>query len=89
MMVHILDNTYSRREKGQRWMVFNHYNGDVYSDCECAMKMLGEMAKMASADPACYDVAFDPDGRNLIYRWKNGDGTELERLIQIETRNVR
>ena len=89
MMVHILDNSYSRRTKGQPWMMFNHYNGDVYSSRECAMKRLTEMAKLVSADPECYDVEFDVDGRNLRYCWKNGDGDELERFIQIESRKVK
>lgn len=89
MMVHILDNSYSKRVKGQSWVMFNHYNGDVYSSRECAMKMLTEMAKSVSADPECYDVVFDADGRNLSYCWKNGDGDELERFIQIESREVK
>ncbi len=89
MMVHILDNSYSKRVKGQSWVMFNHYNGDVYSTRECAMKMLSEMAKSVRADPECYDVEFDADGRNLCYRWKNGDGDELERFVQIESREVK
>ena len=86
MMVHILDNSYSRRAKGQPWVMFNHYNGDVYSSRECAIKRLTEMAKSVSADPECYDVEFDG---NLRYRWKNGDGDELERFVQIESRKVK
>lgn len=89
MMVYIFDNSYSRRAKGQPWVMFNHYNGDVYSSRERAMKMLSEIAKLASADSSCYDVEFDTDGRNLRYRWKNGDGDELERFIQIESREVK
>ena len=89
MMVHILDNSYSRRAKGQPCVMFNHYNGDVYSSRECAMKRLTEMAKSVSVDPDCYDVIFDTDGRNLRYRWKNGDGDELERFVQIESREVK
>ena len=53
------------------------------------MKMLSEMAKSVSADPECYDVEFDADGRNLHYRWKNLDGDEFERYIQIESREVK
>ena len=30
MMVYIFDNSYSRRAEGQPWVMFNHYNGDVY-----------------------------------------------------------
>lgn len=86
MMVHILDNSYSRRAKGQPWVMFNHYNGDVYSSRECAIKRLTEMAKSVSADPECYDVEFDG---NLRYRRKNGDGDELERFVQIESREVK
>ena len=86
MMVHILDNSYSRRAKGQPWVMFNHYNGDVYSSRECAIKRLTEMAKSVSADPDYYDVEFDG---NLRYRWKNGDGDELERFVQIESREVK
>lgn len=89
MMVHILDNSYSKRTKGQPWVMFNRYNGDVYSSCERAMKTLTEMAKSVSADPECYDVEFDADGRNLHYRWKNLDGDEFERYIQIESREVK
>ena len=89
MMVYIFDNSYSKRVKGQSWVMFNHYNGDVYSTRECAMKMLSEMAKLVCADPKCYDVEFDTDGRNLRYRWKNGDGDELERFVQIESREVK
>lgn len=89
MMVHILDNSYSRRTKGQPWVMFNHYNGDVYSSRECAMKMLAEMAKLARADLKCYDVEFDTDGCNLCYHWKNWDGDELERFVQIESREVK
>lgn len=89
MMVHILDNSYSKRVKGQPWVMFNHYNGDVYSSRERAMKMLTEMAKSVSADPECYDVEFDVDGRYLRYRWKNGDDDELERFVQIESREVK
>lgn len=86
MMVHILDNSYSRRVKGQSWVMFNHYNGDVYSSRERAMKRLTEMAKLVRADPDCYDVEFDG---NLRYRWKNGDDDELERFVQIESREVK
>ena len=86
MMVYIFDNSYSRRVKGQSWVMFNHYNGDVYSSRERAMKMLTEMAKLVRADPDCYDVEFDG---NLRYRWKNGDGDELERFVQIEPREVK
>ena len=43
MMVHILDNSYSKRTKGQPWVMFNRYNGDVYSSCKRAMKMLATM----------------------------------------------
>lgn len=50
MTVHILDNFYSKRVKGQSWVMFSHYNGDVYSSLEYAMKMLTEMAKSVSAD---------------------------------------
>ncbi len=89
MTVYIFDNSYSRREKGQPWAMFNHYNGDVYSTRECAMKMLTEMAKLVCADPKCYDVEFDTDGRNLRYCWKNGDGDELEHFVQIESREVK
>lgn len=88
MMVHIFDNSYSRRAKGQPWVMFNHYNGDVYSSLDCAMKTLTEMAKSVSADSECYDIVFDADGRNLSYRWKNGDSDELERFVQIESREV-
>lgn len=66
--------------------MFNHYNGDVYSSRECAIKRLTEMAKSVSTDPECYDVEFDD---NLRYRWKNGDGDELERFVQIESREVK
>lgn len=86
MTVYIFDNSYSRRTKGQPWVMFNHYNGDVYSSRECAVKRLTEMAKSVSADPECYDVEFDG---NLRYRWKNGDGDELERFVQIESRKVK
>lgn len=89
MMVYIFDNSYSRRAKGQPWMMFNHYNGDVYNSRECAIKRLTEIAKSVSADPDCYDVEFDANGHNLRYRWKNGDGDELERFIQIESREVK
>lgn len=89
MMVYIFDNFYSRRTKGQPWAMFNHYNGDVYSSRDCAMKMLARMAKSVNADPECYDVVFDTDGCNLCYRWKNGDGDELERFIQIESKEVK
>ena len=89
MMVHILDNSYSRRTKGQPWVMFNHYNGDVYSSRECAMKRLTEMAKSARAVLKCYDVIFVTDGRNLSYHCKNGDGDELERFVQIESREVK
>lgn len=53
MMVHILDNSYSNRTKGKPWVMFNRYNGDVYSSRKRAMKMLSEMAKSVSADPEC------------------------------------
>ena len=53
------------------------------------MKMLTEMAKLVCADPKCYDVEFDTDGRNLRYCWKNGDGDELEHFVQIESREVK
>ncbi len=86
MMVYIFDNSYSRRVKGQSWVMFNRYNGDVYSSRERAMKTLTEMAKSVSADPECYDVEFDG---NLRYRWKNWSGDELERYIQIESREVK
>lgn len=86
MMVHILDNSYSKRTKGQPWVMFNHYNGDVYSSRERAMKRLTEMTKLVRADPECYDVEFDG---NLRYRWKNWSGDELERYIQIESREVK
>lgn len=89
MMVHILDNSYSSRSKGQPWVMFNRYNGDVYSSRKRAMKMLSEMAKSVSADPECYDVEFDADGCNLHYRWKNLDGDEFERYIQIESKKVK
>ena len=58
MTVHILDNSYSKRVKGQSWVMFNRYNGDVYSSRKRAMKMLSEMAKSVSADPECYDAIF-------------------------------
>ena len=80
MMVHILDNSYSKRTKGQPWVMFNRYNGDVYSSRERAMKTLTEMAKSVSADPEC---------GNLRYRWKNWSGDEFERYIQIESREVK
>lgn len=89
MTVHILDNFYSKRVKGQSWVMFSHYNGDVYSSLECAMKMLTEMAKSVSADPECYDVVFDANGGNLHYRWKNLDGDEFEHYIQIESKEVK
>lgn len=89
MMVHILDNSYSRRTKGKPWVMFNHYNDNVYSSLDRAMKMLAEMAKSVSANPDYYDVEFDIDGRNLRYCWKNGDSDELERYIQIESREVK
>lgn len=89
MMVHILDNSYFKRVNRQLWAMFDYYNGDVYSSHECAMKMLTEMAKSVSADPDCYDVEFDADGHNLSYRWKNEDGDELERFVQIESREVK
>lgn len=89
MTVHILDNFYSKRVKGQSWVMFSHYNGDVYSSLECAMKMLTEMAKSVSADPECYDVVFDANGRNLRYRWKNWYDDEIERIVQIESREVK
>ena len=89
MTVHILDNSYSKRVKGQSWVMFNRYNGDVYSSRKRAMKILTEMAKSVSADPDCYDVEFDVDGCNLRYRWKNGDGDDLERFVQIESREVK
>lgn len=86
MMVYILDNSYSKRVNGQSWVMFSHYNGDVYSSRERAMKRLTEMAKLVNADPECYDVEFDG---NLRYRWKNWSGDELERYIQIESREVK
>ena len=89
MMVHILDNSYSKRVNGQSWVMFNHYNGDVYNSRERAMKTLAEMAKSVSADPECYDVVFDANGRNLRYRWKNWYGDEIERIVQIESREVK
>lgn len=89
MMVHILDNSYSKRTKGKPWAIFNYYNGDVYGSRKRAMKMLSEMAKSVSADPECYDVVFDTDGGNLHYRWKNLDGDEFERYIQIESKEVK
>ena len=89
MMVHILDNSYSRRTKGQSWVMFNRYNGDVYSSRKRAMKILSEMAKSVSADPECYDVVFDANGRNLRYRWKNWYDDEIERIVQIESREVK
>lgn len=89
MTVHILDNSYSKRVKGQSWGMFNRYNGDVYSSRKRAMKMLSEMAKSVSADPECYDVEFDADGGNLRYRWKNLDDDEFERYIQIESKEVK
>lgn len=89
MMVHILDNSYSNRTKGKPWAVFNRYNGDVYSSRKRAMKTLSEMAKSVSADPECYNVVFDADGGNLHYRWKNLDGDEFERYIQIESKEVK
>lgn len=89
MMVHILDNSYSKRVKGQPWAMFNHYNGDVYRSRDCAMKKLARMAKLVNAAQDCYDVEFDTDGCNLRYRWNNGDGDELERFIQIESREVK
>lgn len=89
MTVYIFDNSYSRRTKGQPWVMFNHYNENVYSSRERAMKKLTEMAKLVRVDPDCYDVEFDADGRNLRYRWKNGDGDELERFVQIESREVK
>lgn len=89
MMVHILDNSYFKRTKGQPWVMFNHCNGDVYSSRERAMKRLTEMAKLVRVDPECYDVEFDADGHNLHYRWKNWSGDELERFIQIESREVK
>ena len=45
--------------------------------------------KLVSADPECYDVVFDIDGRNLRYCWKNGDDDELEHFIQIESKEVK
>lgn len=89
MTVHILDNFYSKRVKGQSCVMFSHYNGDVYSSLECAMKMLTEMAKSVSADPECYDVVFDANGRNLRYRWKNWYDDEIERIVRIESREVK
>lgn len=89
MMVHILDNSYSKRTKGKPWVMFNRYNGDVYSSRKRAMKMLSEMAKSVSADPECYDVVFDANGRNLRYRWKNWYDDEIERIVQIESREVK
>lgn len=89
MMVYIFDNSYSRRAKGQPWVMFNHYNGDVYSSRERAMKRLTEMAKLVRVDPDCYNVEFNADGHNLRYCWKNGDGDELERFVQIESREVK
>lgn len=89
MMVHILDNSYSKRVKGQSWVMFNRYNGDVYSSRKRAMKMLSEMAKSVSTDPECYDVVFDANGRNLRYRWKNWYDDEIERIVQIESREVK
>lgn len=89
MMVHILNNSYSKRTKGKPWAIFNHYNGDVYSSRKRAMKMLSEMAKSVSADSECYDVRFDAYGGNLCYRWKNFDGDEFERYIQIESKEVK
>lgn len=89
MMVHILDNSYFKRVNRQSWVMFDYYNGDVYSSHECAMKMLTEMAKSVSTDPECYNVEFNADRRNLCYRWKNGDGDELERFVQIESREVK
>lgn len=89
MMVHILDNSYSNRTKGKPWAIFNRYNGDVYSSRKRAMKMLSEMAKSVSADPECYDVVFDANGRNLRYRWKNWYDDEIERIVQIESREVK
>jgi hypothetical protein len=53
------------------------------------MKILTEMAKSVSADPECYDVVFDANGRNLRYRWKNWYGDEIERIVQIESREVK
>ena len=79
MTVHILDNFYSKRVKGQSWVMFSHYNGDVYSSLGCAMKMLTEMAKSV----------FDANGRNLRYRWKNWYDDEIERIVQIESREVK
>ena len=89
MMVHILDNSYSNRTKGKPWAIFNRYNGDVYSSRKRAMKTLSEMAKSVSEDPECYNVVFDADGGNLHYRWKNLDGYEFERYIQIESKEVK
>lgn len=89
MMVHILDNSYSKRTKGKPWAIFNYYNGDVYGSRKRAMKMLSEMAKSVSADPECYDVVFDADGGNLHYRWKNWYDDEIERIVQIESREVK
>lgn len=89
MMVHILDNSYSKRTKGKPWAIFNRYNGDVYSSRKRAMKMLSEMAKSVSADPECYDVGFDAEGGNLRYCWKNLDGDEFEHYIQIESKEVK
>lgn len=89
MTVYIFDNSYSRRTKGQPWVMFNHYNENVYSSRERAMKKLTEMAKLVRVDPDCYDVEFDADDHNLRYRWKNGDGDELEHFVQIESREVK
>ena len=89
MTVHILDNSYSKRVKGQSWVMFNRYNGDVYSSRKRAMKMLSEMAKSVSADPECYDVVFNANRRNLRYRWKNWGDDEIERFVQIESKEVK
>ena len=86
MMVYILDNSYSKRVKGQPWVMFNHYNGDVYGSRERAMKTLAEMANSVSADSECFDGEFDG---NLRIRWIIGSGDELERYIQIESREVK
>ena len=89
MTVHILDNFYSKRVKGQSWVMVCHYNRDVYSSVEWAMKLLTEMANSVCADAECYDVVFDANGRNLRYRWKNWYDYEIERIVQIESREVK
>ena len=90
MTVYIINQTYFRQDNKHSWYPFSNNTHRVYKTREEAVEELQKIYKEMEHDSTIYDLEINVDAAYpyLLYRWKNLEGRQTERFLEVVSREV-